>query len=171
MKKLCLFSTLLIFILVSGCKQKDSGFDPEIEKAEILKVFDLNMALLQNNDKQGLIDFLKKYNMPQSYLITGDTLIFIDNTSKSDEELIKGFDQDYTSVSHIIPPMITFSPDGKMAYVIDKLQLKWKKDSIEKKGNLAFFQIMNKVDSVWKMGDSMMARETADILASANTEK
>lgn len=162
---------MLIFIMIIGCKQKNSSFDPEIEKAAIRKIIDQNLALLQNNDKQGLIAFLRKYDMPQSYLLTGDTLMYIDKASISDEELGKRFYQGYASVSDEFPPIIKFSQDGRMAYVIYKIHLKWKKDTIEKERKIAYFTKFNKVDSLWKSGDSMAARETADILASSTKGK
>jgi hypothetical protein len=171
MKKLSYCSTMLIFVMLIGCKHGSTSVDLKIEKAEIQKLLDLEMALYKNDDKQGVVNFYRKYYMPQSYLLSGDTLIIAHNLSKSDEEEITGSKRQYPSVSDIFPPIITLSPDGRMAYVILKQHFEWKKDSIEGKMSIARFRIYNKVDSIWKIGDSMFAYETADILASSKTRK
>lgn len=163
---------MLIFVMLIGCKHGSTSVDLEIEKAEIQKLLDLEMAVDKNNDKQGVVNFERKYRMPQSFLLSGDTLLLITQSmSKSVEEAIIGSKIQWTSVSDIFPPIITLSPDGRMAYVILKRHFEWKKDSIEGKMSIARFRIYNKVDSIWKIGDSMWAYETADILASSKTRK
>lgn len=150
--------------MLIGCKHGSTSVDLKIEKAEIQKLLDQEMAGYKNNDKQGVVNFERKYRMPQSYLLSGDTLLLITHPiSKSGEEAIIGSKRQWTSVSDIFPPIITLSPDGRMAYVILKQHFG--------KMSIARFRIYNKVDSIWKIGDSMWAYETAYILARSKTRK
>lgn len=168
MKKLLFHNLLLILLIFGACQSKKvSVIDYESEKAKIEKIARENFDLLIKGDKQELVKFIRKYNLPKFYSADQYIVRFENFNDSTDEAIGNEYLPSSPSASKLLSftpemkPIIKVTPDGKMAYYLGKELMKIEYDSLkirkQKNFHLTFLEIFEKQDSVWQMGDVMQA--------------
>jgi hypothetical protein len=150
MKKLVLISLGVVsLLLAAGCQPK---VDVEKEKAEILKIYNIQMQALLKSDVNAILAIIPE----------GHVSINIDRgkiTKLSKDDTRKGFESQFkqgrfTEVTETVPPTIKISPDGKMAWLVGQMKFKYAikdlkgvKQEIE--ATDAWISVYEKIDSKW----------------------
>ena len=171
MKKILTLTILAMILVIAGCSNaKKTEDDARIEKEKILDIIETNYKLVGSEDREALIDFVKKHDKRNGYIVMADSIIEYDDSAKPDEELMDDYfpkDRKYIYVKSLMTPVIQLSEDHKMAYTIDKWLLGWEfyvnDDTVVAGMTMTNFTIFEKPDSIWIMGDYMSYTKKAKI--------
>lgn len=163
MKNTLFITCAIVVLILSQCtSRRATTFDPEKEKALIMELFEKNMNFIINGSKDDLVPFIRKYSIDRTYTMTNDSLLFINLADSSDQAIYSWYasgPSKMVSMDQYYPPVIKIFSDGRSGYCIGKYLVTFKRDSsgveISRKSTLSFISIVEKPDSIWKMGDCM----------------
>ncbi len=145
------FLTLVSIMLITACDTKESVFDLEKERQEILRIQQLQRSYHFNKDS---VAFAESQAADMISVNRGSV------SYPTREENIQRYNNYFSSVEFIkwddtSEPVIRFSPDGKLAYsIVEKeVVLEHEDDgkTIESTTNYAWVAIYRKGDGGWKI--------------------
>ncbi len=145
---------LIIGLILAACQSKPKqAFNEEFEKKKILALNELNGKAFLNKDVSSLKKLYACSPDSEISISNGEIIMQRNPNLKTDAENLKAFGSgQYTKAEALEPPIIRFSPDGKMAYQVIKVKLR--RERIDSAGNKKIFEFIDAALTVYEKKDN-----------------